>query len=420
VRQSPSPPHGHLWSRGILTLAIETSCDDTSVAVLERHDDELHCPGPRATLHFHEKITSNNAKFGGIHPLVAIQSHQENLALLVSKAIESLPDAPEQPRAGEAVTVQQHGRWISKKRPDFVAVTRGPGMRSSLQTGLDTAKGLAAAWQVPIVGVHHMQAHALTPRLVSALELTSCCGSSGENEASRNADIAPNFPFLSLLVSGGHTLLIHSASLAEHRILASTTDTAVGDCLDKVARAVLPAEVLSSCKDTMYGAALEQYAFPGAAAYSENDATFEQFQEESYSSYIPPKTHAEELKKRISQYGWGLKPPLAESPRSLKARSLEFSFAGLATAAERIATFATEPDGKLSSDLRRADQEQSFPEAERRELARETMRVAFEHLAGRTMLALETLTGDNLARVDALNTLVVSGGVAANNYLRYM
>jgi len=113
-------------SRYLMTLAIETSCDDTSVAVLEKRTCQ-NTGLTAAKLHFHKKITANNVAFNGIHPLVALESHQENLAQLVSEAIEHLPD---------------------NTLPDFVSVTRGPGMRSNLFTGLDTAKGLAVAWRV--------------------------------------------------------------------------------------------------------------------------------------------------------------------------------------------------------------------------------------------------------------------------------
>ena len=86
-----------------------------------------------------------------------------------------------------------------------------------------------------------MQAHALTPRLASALK----------HGAKYEPD--PAFPFLSLLVSGGHTLLVHSKSITDHEILAKTNDVAIGDCLDKTARAVLPSIVLAQSKDAMYG-----------------------------------------------------------------------------------------------------------------------------------------------------------------------
>lgn len=129
------------WStrRQLMTLAIETSCDDTSVAIVEK--DTRHGRSV-AQLHFHRKLTSNNSEYQGVHPLVSLRSHQQNLARLVSEAIDHLPTLVDSHTVG-------HGARISTRRlPDFIAVTRGPGMRSNLCTGLDTAKGLAVAWQV--------------------------------------------------------------------------------------------------------------------------------------------------------------------------------------------------------------------------------------------------------------------------------
>lgn len=134
-----------------MTLAIETSCDDTSVAVLEKNIVDSKTV---AQLHFHKKVTSNNAAFKGVHPLVSLQSHQENLAYLVSEAIRHLPlktgrqDAAHSEHGAEVVDMSQ------RRLPDVISVTRGPGMRANLFTGLDTAKGLAAAWQVLDLGLH--------------------------------------------------------------------------------------------------------------------------------------------------------------------------------------------------------------------------------------------------------------------------
>jgi N6-L-threonylcarbamoyladenine synthase len=111
-----------------MTLAIETSCDDTSVAIVEKG---VRDGNTVARLHFHQKVTSNNHAFQGVHPLWTLRSHQENLADLVADALQHLP-------------THQGVRIL----PDFVSVTRGPGMRSNLMCGLDTAKGLAVAWQV--------------------------------------------------------------------------------------------------------------------------------------------------------------------------------------------------------------------------------------------------------------------------------
>jgi N6-L-threonylcarbamoyladenine synthase len=134
-----------------MTLAIETSCDDTSCAIVEKTTKHGR---PYAQLHFHKKITSNNAEFQGVHPLVSLRSHQENLAKLVSEAISHLPhETCNHSRSLEKSMPQgaQHDEPTgtpAKRLPDFISVTRGPGMRSNLFTGLDTAKGLAVAWQV--------------------------------------------------------------------------------------------------------------------------------------------------------------------------------------------------------------------------------------------------------------------------------
>jgi N6-L-threonylcarbamoyladenine synthase len=129
-----------------MTLAIETSCDDTSVAILEKTTENgRHI----AQLHFHEKVTSNNTEFLGVHPLVSLRSHQENLAILVQEAIGHLPlqnTSPEGALEDKAYNGSAH--VAIGRLPDFISVTRGPGMRSNLFTGLDTAKGLAVAWQV--------------------------------------------------------------------------------------------------------------------------------------------------------------------------------------------------------------------------------------------------------------------------------
>lgn len=332
--------------RKLLTLAIETSCDDTSVAILQKSNDAF----PQTQLRFHQKVTANNNVYSGIHPIVSLESHQENLAILITKALHVLP------RTGSS-------------KPDFISVTRGPGMRSSLATGLDTAKGLAVAWQIPLVAVNHMQAHALTPRLVSAL-----------SGSSPNA--APAFPFLSLLVSGGHTLLVHSRELTDHAVLATTTDIAIGDCIDKIARLVLPPDVLKEGGEIMYGRHLERFAFPNGSADH---------------NYTAPTTRGEEIARKTTKWGWALVPPLAETRSGSKSKAMEFTFSGLGSAVKRIC------EGK-----------QDIDDEERRELARECMKIAFEHLASRVGWALRDLK----EKRSGIGTLVISGGVASNEFLR--
>lgn len=339
--------------RTLVTLAIETSCDDTCVAVLERH------PSGGATLHFNAKVTSDSRQFGGVHPAVAIAGHTQHLGPLIRKAVAHLP----WPRA----------------KPDFVTVTRGPGMAQNLAAGLNTAKGLALAWDVPLLGVNHMQAHALTPRLVTAL----AAGASNQYHPS------PVFPFLSLLVSGGHTMLVLSESLTAHRILVpNLSGLALGDMLDKAARQLVPQEILDALPNTMYAAALEPFAFPSPGPPP---------------PYQPPRTRRDEIAPLpvLSPSGdviATLTPPLSTS------RRLAYDFAGLGAQVSRLVA-----DNGSASGL---------PLDSRRALAAATMRLAFEHLATRVLLCLAGDAGHAVsAQLADVRTLVVSGGVARNRFL---
>ncbi|KAL4740018.1 hypothetical protein BDV11DRAFT_169514 [Aspergillus similis] len=385
--------------RGLLTLAIETSCDDTSVAIVHRDDKS-----GAAKIHFLENITPDLTAYQGIHPVRALESHQQNVAKLVNKALSHLPFSSPARSQNDTTKIIPLGDG-NRQKPDFISVTRGPGMRSNLFAGLDTAKGLAVAWQVPFVGVHHMQAHLLTPRLVSALALSPDSSFNDTDRQNEKGELQPAFPFLSILASGGHTLLVNSSSLTDHRILATTTDVALGEALDKAAREILPSSLLSSSKNTMYGKLLERYAFPNGHA--------------DYADYVAPKSRGDEIavSKVVSKYGWSLTTPYAQT------RELAFSFAFLATAVNQTLAKARKRAGEAGL----SDEERVF-------LAREVMRVTFEHLASRTIIALESLcqcvplvpNNPNDKRQKPLpssvpvSTLVVSGGVAANKFLMHV
>ncbi|KAH6620348.1 glycoprotease family-domain-containing protein [Boeremia exigua] len=385
-----------------MTLAVETSCDDTSVAVVEKG---VRGGSTVARLHFHKKVTSNNTEFRGVHPLLTLKSHQENLATLVGEAIAHLP---------------AHGG--ARRLPDFVSVTRGPGMRANLMCGLDTAKGLAAAWQIPLVGVHHMQAHALTPRLVAALDAYDTApdpAHPAQPLADGHGDLTPTFPLLSVLASGGHTILISSTALTEHAILGSTDDIAVGECLDKVARVVLPADELQHATSTMYGAILETFAF-GPTHDSTPTRDLSGFTAQTYLAhhtahawYTPPATNEIALARSKSSWGWTIAPPLTTTGGGSKIHTLDMSFSGLMTAVQRLVRFATDPaTGKLSTQPRDPE---DVTRDERRDLARGVMRAAFEHISSRVVRALQTTSRD--AETPAV---VVAGGVASNAFLRHV
>jgi N6-L-threonylcarbamoyladenine synthase len=178
-------------------------------------------------------------------------------------------------------------------------------------------------------------------------------------------------------------MLIESRSLVEHSLLAETADIAIGDCLDKAARAILPPELLIA----PYGKALERFAFPNVVA--------------SYD-YTPPARRQEEIERRVTDWGWGINPPLAESKGGgeKSSRRMVYSFAGIVTYVQKL----MDANAGRSID-------------ERRMMAREALRVAFEHLASRIMLHLTSLSERERQQI---KTIVVSGGVASNAFLRYV
>lgn len=245
-------------------------------------------------------------------------------------------------------------------------------MRSNLAVGVDTAKGLSVAWQIPFVAVHHMQAHLLTPRLVSSMNGQS------SSEPKPNT---PRLPFASLLVSGGHTFLVNSTSLTQHRVMADTCDLALGVALDKTARTILPDDVVQKNPGSSFGTLLEQFAFPNGPA--------------DYAGYKPPKSRGEEILPYVSEWDWSISMPLANS------REPRYSFTGIPSTVDRI----------MGGKKKRRE---SISDEERVHLARAAMQVCFEHLASRTTMAMVAAAERGERKT---NTLVVSGGVAANRFL---
>ncbi|OJJ99737.1 hypothetical protein ASPACDRAFT_119429 [Aspergillus aculeatus ATCC 16872] len=364
-------------ARGLLTLAIETSCDDTSVAIVEKKEGY-------AKIHFHEKVTCDSTAYKGIHPVVALESHQENLAKLVNKALTSLPPAPSADTPLHKLVTLANGNE-TRRKPDIVCATRGPGMRTNVLVGLDTGKALSVAWQVPFIGVHHMQAHLVTPHLQYFLDQNP----ENDPEHARShhdggvpqQQAKPAFPFISILASGGHTMLVKSTSLTNHEILASTLDIAVGSALDKAARLILPDSVIETSQHSVYAKALEQYAFPNGCA--------------DHADYRAPATRRDEVQApEPNEWGWSFTTPFANT------RDLVFSFTSIEPTVERLIK-------------RKEEAGEGWADGERVALARAAMRTSFEHIASRLIIALEDKPHET-----PIQSLVISGGVAANQFLK--
>lgn len=172
-------------------LAIESSCDDTSAAVLR---DDVLLSNVIASQKVHEQ-------YGGVVPELASRAHEQNIIPVVDGAIRE---------AG-----------IGKEEIDAVAFTRGPGLMGSLMVGVSFAKSFAQALGKPIIEVNHLQAHVLSH---------FCRQDAGAPW------IAPQFPFICLLVSGGHTQILLLRSHFDMEILGQTIDDAAGEAIDKAAK----------------------------------------------------------------------------------------------------------------------------------------------------------------------------------------
>jgi N6-L-threonylcarbamoyladenine synthase len=263
-------------------LGIESSCDETAVAV---YDEDLGLLSHR----LHSQIAMHQA-YGGVVPELASRDHVRRLLPLVR----------------EALTTADSGR----ENIDGIAYTAGPGLIGALLVGAGFATGLGVAWGKPALGVHHLEGHLLAP----LLELNP-----------------PAFPFLALLVSGGHTQLVDVASLGKYRILGETLDDAAGEAFDKTAKLLgLP--------------------YPGGAALAA-------------------------LAERGRSGRFMFPRPMLDRP------GLDFSFSGLKTAA-LIAL-----RGRALDDSDRADVARGFEEAVVETLAEKCRRALLDTGHGRLVIA---------------------------------
>ncbi len=297
----------------MLVLGIESSCDETGVALVEG----LAGGVPRLLAHaLHSQIEMHQA-YGGVVPELASRDHIRRVLPLTQRVLHAA------------------GRALSEV--DVVAYTRGPGLAGALLVGAGVACALGAALGKPVLGVHHLEGHLLSPFL--------------------SAD-PPAFPFVALLVSGGHTQLMRVDGVGCYELLGESIDDAAGEAFDKSAK-------------------LMGLGYPGGPALS-----------------------------RLAQQG---NPAAYKLPRPLlHSGDLDFSFAGLKTAvmvqAKKIVAAHA-----VSGEAPGAEAFASLPIDVRADLAASTEAAIVEVLVKKSLAALGR-TG--------LKRLVVAGGVGANRVLR--
>ena len=171
----------------LITLAIETSCDETSVALV--------ADGREVLSNVISSQIDVHRIFGGVVPEIASRHHLENINMVYEKAMSEASVSPDE--------------------IDMIGVTYGPGLVGALLIGIATAKAFSFAWNKPLIGVHHMQGH------ISANYI-------------EHKELKP--PFVALIISGGHTNIVEVTNYNECRVLGKTRDDAAGEAYDKVAR----------------------------------------------------------------------------------------------------------------------------------------------------------------------------------------
>ncbi len=298
----------------MITLGIETSCDETALCLLETKDEKGELQY-RILGNIVNSQIDMHREYGGVYPALAKREHIKNLPILFKKLKED--------------------SGIEENKIDEIAVTAGPGLEPALWTGIVFAKELSQKINIPIIPVNHMEGH-----IVSILY----------NNTNINKDFEKikkiKFPALAILISGGHTELVKIEGIGEYKILGRTRDDAIGEAFDKVARML-------------------ELPYPGGPEISK---LAEQARKENIANEIK------------------LPRPMIHS------KDLDFSFSGLKTAI----LYTLKEIGNL-------DQNQ------KKDIAREFENSVTEVLIAKTEKALEEAE---------CNSIIIGGGVIANNYIR--
>jgi N6-L-threonylcarbamoyladenine synthase len=187
-------------------LGIESSCDDTSVALLE-------CSAQGCFV-LRESTASQIAihkKYGGVVPEIAGRMHAEKIIPLIENVLDG-------------------------KKPDVIAVASGPGLITGLIVGVEAARTLSAAWKIPLLSVNHMAGHIHSVEIDTNCHCEEAEGRRGNLFKKNNDNNKIVYPALALIVSGGHTEIIKISASNKYKMLGATRDDAAGECFDKAAK----------------------------------------------------------------------------------------------------------------------------------------------------------------------------------------
>ena len=364
----------------MIILSIETSCDETAIAIIEGKGG-INKPSFKIiaeALHSQIKL---HEKYGGVFPMMAKREHQKTLTPILIKVLKESDFLIQKSPARHALSQQAMAGGKSKikkiekilnreetlledfkkyllntKKPkiDRIVVTEGPGLEPALWVGISFAKALGILWDITVFGVNHMEGH-----IMSVLPTFK-----KDNKLKATRYRLFKFPALSLLISGGHTELVYSKKIGKYEILGKTRDDAIGEAFDKVARILgLP--------------------YPGGPAISVLAEITRKISDKM-------RTDAETC-QRSSASGPQLSAFSLPRPM-IHSKDLDFSFSGIKTAV----LYMTQKIGTLDESIKK-------------QIAMEFENAVTEVLVSKTRKALVQTKA---------KTLIIGGGVSANIFIR--
>jgi N6-L-threonylcarbamoyladenine synthase len=225
----------------MITLGIETSCDETALCLLETKGEYMALEY-RVLSHIIHSQAEMHSKYGGVFPMMAKREHAKRLAPLLEKVIEESEIGTESFESSKETLENikkicgEHdedlyqsiiGSSLIKGKPaiDRISVTHGPGLEPALWVGINFANALASIWNIPVSGINHMEGHIVASLLPKT-----------ETKYAFESLLECPFPAMAFLASGGHTEIVYVKEIGDYKVLGATRDDAIGEAFDKVAR----------------------------------------------------------------------------------------------------------------------------------------------------------------------------------------